>query len=87
MTKSSQIEKAAKLAAMHRGDDVLVLPNAWDVASARVLVECLLKRDDDDDNHDDEDEEHHCRCSGTGTGSKGPLEADIDNHDDDIDIS
>jgi 2-methylisocitrate lyase-like PEP mutase family enzyme len=24
---------------MHRGDDILVLPNAWDVASARVLVD------------------------------------------------
>ena len=39
MTKSSQIEKAEKLAVLHRGDDVLVLPNAWDVASARVLVD------------------------------------------------
>lgn len=32
-------EKALKLAEMHRGGDVLVLPNAWDVASARVLVD------------------------------------------------
>lgn len=40
MTKSSLIEKAQKLAAMHKRDDVLVLPNAWDVASARVLVDC-----------------------------------------------
>jgi len=39
MTKESQIEKAKKLAAMHRGPEVLVLPNAWDVASARVLVD------------------------------------------------
>jgi len=39
MTKTSQIEKAKKLAAMHRGPEVLVLPNAWDVASARVLVD------------------------------------------------
>ncbi len=39
MTKLSQNEKAEKLAAMHKGDDVLVLPNAWDVASARVLVD------------------------------------------------
>lgn len=36
---TTQIEKAMKLAAMHQGDDVLVLPNAWDVASARVLVD------------------------------------------------
>ena len=39
MTKTSQIEKAKKFAAMHKGDEVLVLPNAWDVASARVLVD------------------------------------------------
>ena len=31
--------KAERLAAMHRGDDILVLPNAWDVVSARVLVD------------------------------------------------
>ncbi|MBT5051068.1 MAG: isocitrate lyase/phosphoenolpyruvate mutase family protein [Rhodospirillaceae bacterium] len=36
---TTQKEKAAILAAMHQGDDVLVLPNAWDVASARVLVD------------------------------------------------
>ncbi|MDA1325516.1 MAG: isocitrate lyase/phosphoenolpyruvate mutase family protein [Proteobacteria bacterium] len=39
MTRPSQIEKAQKLLAMHRGDEVLILPNAWDVASARVLVD------------------------------------------------
>lgn len=40
MTQASLIEKAEKLAAMHKGDGILVLPNAWDVASARVLVDC-----------------------------------------------
>lgn len=39
MTQTALIEKAEKFAAMHQGDDVLVLPNAWDVASARVLVD------------------------------------------------
>jgi len=39
MTNTSQIEKAEKLAAMHKGPEVLILPNAWDVASARVLVD------------------------------------------------
>jgi 2-methylisocitrate lyase-like PEP mutase family enzyme len=39
MEKSSQIAKAENFAAMHRGDEVLILPNAWDVASARVLVD------------------------------------------------
>lgn len=40
MTKASQIEKAKTFAALHKSDDILVLPNAWDVASARVLVDC-----------------------------------------------
>lgn len=39
MNKTEQIERAERLAALHQGDDVLVLPNAWDVASARVLVD------------------------------------------------
>ena len=39
MDKTEQIRHAEKLLAMHKGDDVLVLPNAWDVASARVLVD------------------------------------------------
>ncbi len=39
MDKTEQIDRAERLAALHRGDDVLVLPNAWDVASARVLVD------------------------------------------------
>jgi 2-methylisocitrate lyase-like PEP mutase family enzyme len=39
MDKSEQIKRAERLAAMHQGDEVLILPNAWDVASARVLVD------------------------------------------------
>ena len=39
MDKTEQINRAERLAAMHKGDDVLVLPNAWDMASARVLVD------------------------------------------------
>lgn len=35
----NQRDKAEKFAAMHKGDDILVLPNAWDVASACVLVD------------------------------------------------
>src|SRR5436305_5692107 len=30
-------ERAARFAELHRGPAVLVLPNAWDVASARVF--------------------------------------------------
>ena len=33
---SVELEKAKALRAMHRGE-ILVLPNAWDVASARVI--------------------------------------------------
>ena len=36
---TTQVEKAIQLAEMHKGDDILVLPNAWDVMSARVLVD------------------------------------------------
>lgn len=32
-------EKAARLRALHRGTSILVLPNAWDAASARVIEE------------------------------------------------
>ena len=39
MSGSSQIEKAEKLLSLHKGNDILVLPNAWDVMSARVLVD------------------------------------------------
>jgi 2-methylisocitrate lyase-like PEP mutase family enzyme len=35
----SQIEKAEDFRRRHRGTGVLVLPNAWDVASARILEE------------------------------------------------
>lgn len=34
----NQIEKAEKLLALHKGDDILVLPNAYDAASACVLA-------------------------------------------------
>src|SRR5216684_4738176 len=34
-----QVTKAEAFRAMHRGPKVLLLPNAWDVASARVFEE------------------------------------------------
>ena len=34
---TSQKQKAQDLLALHRGRDVLVLPNVWDVASARIV--------------------------------------------------
>jgi 2-methylisocitrate lyase-like PEP mutase family enzyme len=37
MASSSQAEKASKLLALHHGQRILVLPNAWDVASARIF--------------------------------------------------
>ncbi len=37
MASSAQAEKAHKLLALHVGPRILVLPNAWDVASARVF--------------------------------------------------
>jgi 2-methylisocitrate lyase-like PEP mutase family enzyme len=39
MRASTQASKADAFRAMHRGEKILVLPNAWDVASARVLEE------------------------------------------------
>jgi 2-methylisocitrate lyase-like PEP mutase family enzyme len=39
MDRNDQIARAERLAALHKGEDVLVLPNAWDVMSARVLVD------------------------------------------------
>jgi 2-methylisocitrate lyase-like PEP mutase family enzyme len=39
MTLDEQKSKANSFRAMHRGDKILVLPNAWDVASARVFEE------------------------------------------------
>lgn len=39
MTSLEQKKKAAALRALHLGKDPLVLPNVWDVASARVVEE------------------------------------------------
>lgn len=39
MSKQDQIRKAEAFAAMHTGGKILVLPNASDVASAKVVVE------------------------------------------------
>ena len=36
---TTQIEKAVDFRLRHRGTGVLVLPNAWDVASARIFEE------------------------------------------------
>jgi 2-methylisocitrate lyase-like PEP mutase family enzyme len=40
MTKLEQKNKADKLRSLHTGREVLVLPNVWDVASARIVEEC-----------------------------------------------
>ncbi|MFZ0639420.1 MAG: isocitrate lyase/phosphoenolpyruvate mutase family protein [Candidatus Acidiferrales bacterium] len=37
MASTVQAEKAAKLLALHHGPHILLLPNAWDVASARIF--------------------------------------------------
>jgi 2-methylisocitrate lyase-like PEP mutase family enzyme len=37
MTKKSQAELARHFLELHRGPKILVLPNAWDVASARIF--------------------------------------------------
>lgn len=37
--ENSMQQKAARLRDLHRGPGILVLPNAWDVASARVIEE------------------------------------------------
>jgi len=37
MSNEAQRERAARLAQLHRGPKILVLPNAWDVASARIF--------------------------------------------------
>ena len=39
MSMQLQAEKAERLRTLHRGPKILVLPNAWDVASARVIEE------------------------------------------------
>ncbi|MEL6289249.1 MAG: isocitrate lyase/phosphoenolpyruvate mutase family protein [Pseudomonadota bacterium] len=38
MTASDQHARALRFAELHRGDDILVLPNAWDAGSARVIA-------------------------------------------------
>ena len=35
-----QAEKAEQFRKLHHGPRMLLLPNAWDVASARILEEC-----------------------------------------------
>ena len=35
-----QVEKAERFRKLHHGPQMLLLPNAWDVASARILEEC-----------------------------------------------
>jgi 2-methylisocitrate lyase-like PEP mutase family enzyme len=40
MDMRMQAEKAEKFRKLHRGPRMLLLPNAWDVASARILEEC-----------------------------------------------
>ncbi|HWB83248.1 MAG TPA: isocitrate lyase/phosphoenolpyruvate mutase family protein [Bryobacteraceae bacterium] len=37
MPTESQAHRAERFLAMHRGPNILVLPNAWDAASARIL--------------------------------------------------
>jgi 2-methylisocitrate lyase-like PEP mutase family enzyme len=37
MTQSAQFAKAVAFRSLHRGAKILVLPNAWDVASARIF--------------------------------------------------
>jgi 2-methylisocitrate lyase-like PEP mutase family enzyme len=39
MTKKTQAELARQFPELHRGPKILVLPNAWDVASARIFEE------------------------------------------------
>jgi len=39
MDVPAQAEKAKRLRKLHAGPRILALPNAWDVASARVLEE------------------------------------------------
>jgi len=40
MDIQKQAEKAEKFRKLHHGTRMLLLPNAWDVASARILEEC-----------------------------------------------
>lgn len=40
MNMQAQAEKAEQFRKLHHGPRMLLLPNAWDVASARILEEC-----------------------------------------------
>jgi 2-methylisocitrate lyase-like PEP mutase family enzyme len=40
MTSPDQVQKAEAFRDLHTGSDVLLLANAWDVASARVVEQC-----------------------------------------------
>src|SRR5580700_8334007 len=40
MDVRAQAEKAEQFRKLHHGPHMLLLPNAWDVASARILEEC-----------------------------------------------
>ena len=40
MSAETQRQKAERLRELHRGEAVLVLPNAWDAPSARIFEEC-----------------------------------------------
>lgn len=40
MDESTMPEKAERLRELHRGEEILVLPNAWDPMSARVFEDC-----------------------------------------------
>jgi 2-methylisocitrate lyase-like PEP mutase family enzyme len=37
MTKNTQVQMAREFLELHRGPQILVLPNAWDVSSARIF--------------------------------------------------
>jgi 2-methylisocitrate lyase-like PEP mutase family enzyme len=37
MTQQQKAQKAARFRQLHQGPDILVLPNAWDVATARIF--------------------------------------------------
>lgn len=40
MDESTMLGKAERLRALHHGEELLVLPNAWDAMSARVFEDC-----------------------------------------------
>ena len=39
MSDTEQATKAQRFAALHKGDEIFVLPNCWDVGSACVLAD------------------------------------------------